>query len=131
MRIAFGRRNAIAARAHAWPRPLLADRRASRGLGAGLGMGTRLDPIESFVSLADNREIEIAGGWFAAGGSPLLQDGGHTRVEDPSRLGGGISFCFVGHTILVQWQPLHLASYFALLTKIYLTAIEKICTTAR
>ena len=38
----------------------------------------------------------MRGGWFAAGGGPLLQDGGHTRVEDPSRLGGGISFLFCG-----------------------------------
>ena len=29
-------------------------------------------------------------------GGHLLQDGGHTRVEDPSRLGGGISFMFCG-----------------------------------
>ena len=47
----------------------------------------------------------------AAGGDPLSQGGGHTRVEDPSRPGGGISCMFVVHVILVQWQPLCLASH--------------------
>ena len=66
----------------------------------------------------------MRGGWFGAGGGSSIARWRPYKGGGPFKAGrrDPVS-CFVGHAILVQWQPLYLASYLALLAQIYLTAI--------